>query len=222
MLPLEKVAFFKDRFAILRSEKFSATLKAGNNLESHNHNDLGHFTLYHKGEPVIVDGGTEKYSKTNFSVNRYKLWYTRGSGHNAPVFGETEQITGKEYTADFSTAEYGKTVCNLSTAYPASAGVKNFIRTLDFAPEKVVVEDKFELASPQEVQIKLLSLTKPGVVSASFLKIGSVNLQLEGIEFAAVNTRPKMNGSWECEVYEIILKSKNNNYKMIFSENNRK
>ena len=222
VFPLEKLAFFKDRFAILRSDKFSATMKAGNNLESHNHNDLGHFTLYHKGIPVIVDAGTEKYSKTNFSAKRYTLWYTRGSGHNAPVFGKTEQESSPDYTATLEIADQKKMVCDLGKAYPAAAGVKNFIRTLDFAPEKVVVEDNFELSVPQEVQIKLLSLTKPEAVSASFLKIGSVNLQLEGIEFATVNTRPEMNGSWECEVYEIILKSKNNNYKMIFSENNRK
>ena len=87
-----------------------------------------------------------------------------------------------------------------------------------FAPEKVVVEDKFELASAQEVQIKLLSLTKPEAVSGNLLKIGRVTLLLDGIEFSAVNTQPKMNGSWEQEVYEIILKSKNNNYRMMFSE----
>ncbi|MBE6394149.1 MAG: hypothetical protein E7044_08875 [Lentisphaerae bacterium] len=141
---------------------------------------------------------------------------------SAPVFGKTEQESSTDYTATLEIADQKKMVCDLGKAYPAAAGVKNFIRTLDFAPEKVVVEDNFELSVPQEVQIKLLSLTKPEAVSASFLKIGSVNLQLEGIEFAAVNTRPEMNGSWECEVYEIILKSKNNNYKMIFSENNRK
>ena len=218
VLPLEKMVFFKDRFAILRSDKFTATMKAGNNLESHNHNDLGHFTLYYKGEPVIVDAGTEKYSKTNFSANRYTLWYTRGSGHNAPVFGKTEQESSTDYTATLEVADQKKILCDLGKAYPAPAGVKNFIRTLDFAPEKVVVEDKFELASAQEVQIKLLSLTKPEVVSANLLKIGGVSLQLEGIEFFTVNTHPEMNGSWEREVCEIILKSKNNNYRMMFSE----
>ena len=218
VLHQDKFVYFKDRFAVLRSNGFTATMKAGNNLESHNHNDLGHFTLYHKGEPVIVDAGTEKYSKINFSVNRYKLWYTRGSGHNAPVFGETEQLTSTDYTATLKVAGQNKMVCDLAKAYPASAGVKSFIRTLDFAPEKVVVEDKFELASPQEVQIKLLSLAKPEVVSAKQLKIGSVKLQLEGIEFAATSTHPEMNGSWEHEVHEIILKSKSNNYRMMFSE----
>lgn len=210
--------YFKDRMAIIRSDKFSATMKAGNNAESHNHNDLGHFTVYYRDNPIIIDAGTERYSRVNFSAQRYTLWYTRGSGHNAPVFGNIEQQPGKDYTAVFTAAKPEKVVCDLGKAYPAEAGVKNFLRTLDFISEKIVIEDKIELAKEQDVQIKLLSVAKPEKINSRKLKIGKAVLELDGIELDKINVLPKMNGGWNCVVYEIILKGKKSNYKITFKE----
>ncbi len=211
-------SYFKDRMAIWRSDKFSAVMKGGSNNEPHNHNDLGHFSIFYNNEPVIIDAGTEVYSKTNFSPRRYTLWYTRGSGHNAPVFGGIEQLPGADYTVVFPVASPEKLVCDLSKAYPPEAGVKKFDRTLSYSPEKIILIDDFELKKSLEAQIKLLSVVKPEKLDDRNLKIGEAVMQLDGIEFVTINTLPKMNGGWNCVVYEIILKSKNNNYKMSFEK----
>jgi hypothetical protein len=210
-------AYFKDRMAILRSDAFTATIKAGNNLESHNHNDLGHFTLFYQGEPIIIDAGTEYYKKANFSNQRYTLWYTRGSGHNAAVFGNIEQMSSTDYTATFPVATKNLVTCNLSNAYPKDAGVKEFLRKLNFANNQVSIEDNFELANPKDVQIKLLSLINPRFINNTTLKFGDVILKLENIQFSKLNQLPQMYGSWNAVVYEIMLMSKNNNYKLNFT-----
>ena len=60
------------------------------------------------------------------------MWYTRGSGHNAPVFGEAEQQAGANYTATFLRAEKNILSLDLSKAYPEDAGVVSFVRILNF------------------------------------------------------------------------------------------
>lgn len=213
----EPFTYFKDRLGIIRSDKFSAAMKAGHNAESHNHNDLGNFTLYYDGEPLIVDAGTDTYTFINFSPQRYTLWYTRGSGHNAPVFGGVEQIQGREYTAKFIKADKNGFICDLSKAYSAEAGVKSFVRTLDFNMEKVIVEDKFELAKPREAVITLLSPHKAVKVNGK-LRIGKVTVETDGIEFFEQKEMPKLaNGKrWNGHLTAIRFKSNKNNYKFIF------
>lgn len=48
--------------AIARDGVFDLAVKAGNNGESHNHNDVGSFTLYKNGRPFIIDVGVETYT----------------------------------------------------------------------------------------------------------------------------------------------------------------
>lgn len=214
--PGEPFSYFKDRLAILRSEGFSAALKAGTNGEEHNHNDLGNLVLYFKGSPVIVDAGREIYSRINFSEERYSLWYTRGSGHNAPVFEGVEQIAGKEYRAFFETADAGKLVLNLDNAYPEAAGVKKYIRKIDFSENKVVLEDSFKLVRPKTAEIKFLSPCEVEKLSDGGIRIGEVAVELKGIEIASIRTLPKMNASWDRCLTEIMLKSASNSYCITF------
>ena len=117
----KSVSLFKNRLVILRSAGFTLSLKGGYNNEPHNHNDLGHFSIFNEGKPVVVDAGTGVYSRIHFSTQRYTLWNTRGSGHNAPVFGKYEQVNGWNYTARFELKD-NIIICDLSKAYPAQAG----------------------------------------------------------------------------------------------------
>ena len=212
--------YFKDRLAIVRSEKFSAAEKAGHNAESHNHNDLGHFTLYYNGKPLIVDAGMEKYTAVTFSAKRYTLWYTRGSGHNSPVLGGIEQLAGKDYTAKFIKADKNGFICDLSKAYPAEAGVKSFIRTLDFKPSEVVVEDKFELEKPLDAVITLLTPCDVEIIDGK-VRAGNVLIETENIEFFEQKQMPELfcdTSIWGKPLNAIRFKSNRNNYKFIFKE----
>ena len=59
--------------------------KGGFNNESHNHNDVGTFSLYVNTIPVIIDAGVGTYTKQTFGKDRYTIWtcllYT-----SSPVF----------------------------------------------------------------------------------------------------------------------------------------
>ena len=48
--------------------------KGGFNNESHNHNDVGTFSLYVNTIPVILDAGVGTYTKQTFGKDRYTIW----------------------------------------------------------------------------------------------------------------------------------------------------
>ena len=49
-------------------------MKGGHNDESHNHNDVGSFVVYHNGKPILVDPGVGEYTSKTFSKERYTIW----------------------------------------------------------------------------------------------------------------------------------------------------
>ena len=82
---------------LTRDDTFCLAVKAGDNDDSHNHNDCGSFTLYKDGLPFFTDIGVETYCRKTFSPQRYKLWTMQSQYHNLPTF------TGCEKTACAST-----------------------------------------------------------------------------------------------------------------------
>lgn len=188
------VSFFKDRLAVFRSEELSAALKGGNNGEAHNHNDLGHFSIWYKDQPLIIDPGRDTYTRQYFSEERYTLWNTRGRGHNAPVFDDIEQISGNYFFAPLTLAEDGSqvAVCDLSHSYPQDAGVLSFTRTLRFSPAAVTVEDQIRLRQMRKITIRLYSTAVPQV-DGHRLSIGGTRLELTNLEYCChhpVDTSP--------------------------------
>ena len=71
---------------IARDEHLVLAAKAGNNADSHNHNDVGSFTVYKDGKPLIIDLGVETYTKKTFSEDRYEIWTMQSQFHNLPTF----------------------------------------------------------------------------------------------------------------------------------------
>jgi hypothetical protein len=127
--------------------------RGGHNAESHNHNDVGHFVIYLDGQPGIIDVGRETYTAQTFSGNRYDLWFTRGSAHNAPVVNGFEQKDGRDYQAtrvEFKDqASSQRLSMNLEKAYPAEAGIDSLRRELDFirgAKAQVQIKDSWTLS----------------------------------------------------------------------------
>jgi hypothetical protein len=214
---------YKDRLGILRSDRFSVSLKGGHNAEYHNHNDMGHFEVFYEGVPVIADAGTGAYSKVNFTDQRYTLWYTRGSGHNAPVIGGVEQQFGEDYTATVELdAGQQKLKSDLSNAYPAEAGVKSFIRELNFSPDQVTVEDTLKLDGKRSIAISLIVLGKPEIRQDGSVKMRKVKLIPEGLKaesYACVDDLyPIDNPIWEDKLYELKLTGTEEHYKLVFTK----
>ena len=134
-----------------RSGLFLAT-HAGNNDESHNHNDIGDFIVYLGNEPVIIDAGRGNYTAKTFSSKRYELWFTQSQYHNLPIINGIGQLAGKNYTAEgvkHSTSEAASSLfMDIAKAYPKEAGITFWNRTvtLDRAKDGVDISDDYSLA----------------------------------------------------------------------------
>ena len=81
-----------------KSGWFLAT-KGGFNNESHNHNDVGTFSLYVNTIPVLIDAGVGTYTRQTFSSERYTIWTMQSNYHNLPMINGVPQSFGQNYKA---------------------------------------------------------------------------------------------------------------------------
>ena len=124
---------------------------AGNNGESHNHNDVGDFMVYADGNPVIIDVGSGTYTARTFSKDRYKLWFNTSAHHNLPTINGEEQKDGLQFSATDVSYTKNKNSSqlsmNIAKAYPETAGVTSWERIvkLDKAKGNIEVKDQYEM-----------------------------------------------------------------------------
>lgn len=194
--------------------------KGGHNRESHNHNDVGHFTVMLDGQPRIVDVGVETYSRKTFSPERYDIWCIRGNSHNAPVVNEYEQVAGSEHRAtnvDF--ADDGvkcKLAMNLEEIFPKEAGVKSLRREiiLDRAGSSISVTDNLESnQTPATATVTLYACPPVDVVDDGSITIGPGSRRLILNAGPTVDARveavliedTKLRSTWGKELIKITL-----------------
>ncbi|MFV0576293.1 MAG: heparinase II/III family protein [Vibrio sp.] len=72
---------------------------AGNNDLRHNHhthNDLGNFSVYQDGKPILIDIGPGDYTKDTFSEKRQDKWYISSIGHHVPEINSITQKSNEQ------------------------------------------------------------------------------------------------------------------------------
>nr|WP_145163862.1 heparinase II/III family protein [Paenibacillus terrae] len=110
--------------------------KGGHNGESHNHNDIGQFIVYCNGSPMIIDPGLLTYTSKSFFSERYTLWAMQSGYHNLPIVNGVQQQDGRQFRADEVEYSLNDKVTslsmNLAGAYPEFAGIKSWIRSVNF------------------------------------------------------------------------------------------
>lgn len=125
----------------------------GHNAESHNHNDVGDFIIYQRGEPMVIDAGRGNYTARTFSNRRYELWFTRSEYHNLPIINGKGQEAGRPYEAksvkETINAKEASLSMDLAAAYPVEAGITTLKRTvkLNREKERVEIRDAVEMQS---------------------------------------------------------------------------
>ncbi|MCR4756383.1 MAG: heparinase II/III-family protein [Butyrivibrio sp.] len=80
---------------VARDDTYVLAAKAGDNADSHNHNDVGSFTVYKDGKPFVIDLGVGTYTKKTFSDRRYELWTMQSQFHNLPTFIDSDVFDGR-------------------------------------------------------------------------------------------------------------------------------
>ena len=71
-------------------------MKGGHNDESHNHNDVGSFVVYHNVKPILIDPGVGEYTSKTFSKERYTIWTMQSAYHNMPQVNGFDQHEGRK------------------------------------------------------------------------------------------------------------------------------
>jgi hypothetical protein len=125
----------------------------GHNGQSHNHNDVGNYIVYQDGQPVLIDVGRPTYTRQTFSRDRYKIWAMQSAYHNLPTVNGQMQGVGTKYAADDveyrSDESSAELAMNLASAYPQSAGIVSWLRSVQMARrDSVQITDEFALSKP--------------------------------------------------------------------------
>lgn len=200
---------------------------AANNGRSHSHNDTGSYIIYLDGKPVAIDVGVQAYSRKTFSAERYSIWTMQSAYHNLPTVGGVMQHNGAQYRAidrKYSSDDQRATYSfDIAAAYPASAGVKSWVRTvsLDRVHDVIAIEENFELERAVPVSLSvmtqrtatvdpagtiLLKLPAGGEGRPCSLKydVAQINPKIEAITLSD----PGLVKSWGDQIYRILLSSK--------------
>ena len=137
------------------SANIGVALKGGNNGESHNHNDIGSYTIV-QGEQIMAgDPGVIPYAANIFDP-RYRYTYkTIGSfGHPVPLVADSCQIPGTEAMSRTIHKNFSQTkdeiTLDIASAYNVP-GLKKLERTMVYdraGKGNITFTDLFEYAQP--------------------------------------------------------------------------
>ncbi|MGV1986161.1 heparinase II/III domain-containing protein [Agrobacterium sp. 22-221-1] len=197
---------------IARDGVFDLAVKAGNNGESHNHNDVGSFTLYKNGRPFIIDVGVETYTAKTFSPQRYDIWTMQSAFHNLPTFGGVMQVAGAEFAArDFVTEfseEQAEVSFDIAEAYPAVARVEHYRRRVRLLRgSHVEVLDDYQ--GGEEAVLSLMVAEKPVVMPGRLIFAGLGEIACEGAGEPAIEAitidDARLRQSWPPVIYRILI-----------------
>lgn len=133
---------------ITRDESLCLAVKAGDNADSHNHNDTGSFTVYKNGSPLLIDVGVESYTKKTFSPQRYEIWTMQSAYHNLPTVNGVMQADGEEYKAANVRCHMDESIgmieMDIAPAYPSKAGLAYYDRkAVLYKGKEIVIQDSF-------------------------------------------------------------------------------
>ena len=179
--------------------------KGGHNRESHNHNDVGSFSLYDNGISVLADVGIGTYTKQTFSADRYKIPWVRSAYHNLPMINGCEQCHGIEHRADRFEVVDGKVVSSFAAAYDISAGIERLCREISLAENTLSFTDSFTFAenAGRAVREVLISALDVEISDNSALIGGKYRVTASvgsfSSEYTSFEGDKKLTDAWGCE-----------------------
>lgn len=202
---------------ITRNETFCLSAKAGDNADSHNHNDTGSFTLYKNGDPLFIDIGVESYTQKTFSENRYEIWTMQSSYHNLPSILGIEEHDGKSYRATNVLVEPSKISMNLATAYPLSDISLYYNRTISLNKDKNIIY-LVDQTNCSDIVLNFITYEKPFLQNGELLigKLGKCQFygaQISTIETLPV-TDPRLQIAWKHSLYRIRMHCSTGKFEM--------
>ena len=233
-LPHRDVYYPSVGLFLVHSDTMDLAVKAGDNADSHNHNDTGSVTLYKNGLPVLADIGVETYTQKTFSPRRYGIWTMQSGYHNLPTICGFDEHDGAKYRAQDVTADLTgpnpSISMELATAYPVGemqakgtiSRMLTYRRTVTLKkPENtVILEDH---TNTGDVILNFITYAKPTLQDTAMgtaddatpatltgaLTVGAATLLWTGAELLAIETLPitdaRLKTAWDHDLYRIRL-----------------
>ena len=194
---------------VCRRGAYALGAKAGNNADSHNHNDVGSVTLYKNGAPLLIDVGVETYSKKTFSPQRYEIWTMQSSWHNLPEFepesAQYQQQPGLEFAArDVAVSDALDAITmDIAPAYAAVPGLGFYRRRVQLSANGLTLQEETDFS--HTVALTMMSVEKPaveggtvqfGTLAAAHIK-GFARIATEAVSI----TDSRLRQAWPDTVY---------------------
>lgn len=197
---------------IARDDRFQLAVKAGDNGDSHNHNDVGSLTLYLDGKPLLIDVGVGTYTARTFSPRRYEIWTMQSAFHNLPTFDGAMQQDGEAFAARDVTVDLADGQASMSMeiagAYPPAAGLRSYRRTVRLVKgSHVEIHDIHDGDRPAE--LSLMFAQEPQIADGSIRLSGVGALAIEGGGLPRVEPIPiddaRLRLSWPETIYRVLI-----------------
>lgn len=220
-IPHQDIYYPSVGLLLARSKTFALAVKAGDNADSHNHNDTGSLTLYGNGHPLLVDIGVESYTQKTFSPQRYEIWTMQSCYHNLPSINGTNQSDGAEFCASQVAVDLGEESASISMelagAYPLKEPGISYLRRvmLDKRKDRVLLYDK---TNANNVILHFITYEKPVAEEgrirignlAELLYTGATPLKTELLPI----TDPRLQKAWDHDLYRILLRMTGTEFQM--------
>lgn len=209
-------------FCYMRNDKgYFFAAKGGHNAESHNHNDMGSFSLYLNKTPMIVDAGVGTYTRQTFSDERYSIWTMQSNYHNLPMINGVPQSPGSEFRSrnvKFNPTKSSFSL-DLAKAYPVEASVEKWQRTYQLSQKNgLTIQDEFKLKQTiKPNQLNFLTWGKPDVSTSGVVVLEKegqkLRLLYDAKQFEPVVesislTDKRLSNVWGEQIYRLSLNAK--------------
>ena len=208
----EDARFLTDQQAlIVRHGPITLALAGGHNEEAHNHNDVGHFCLWHDRSLVIPDLGAPHYTTDFFRAEtRYNYLSASSRGHCCPVINGVEQRVGRSAAAHVLHLDPSNQVMTLdcTAAYPSKAELTKWVRSLSRPGESFELADTFITANDGTVENVYWSLQHPSTQDGE-ISLGPVRLRIEPpgeVSVEAVDPTPHRLREFAQTLYRVTVR----------------
>lgn len=204
----------KSAWLIKRTKNYGFAAKAGNNMEPHNHNDVGSFIIAKNGKHIVTDPGSGTYCKQYFDkTTRYDMIECSSLGHCAPYFGNTVQKYGAEYAACNTKYENGIFTSDIAGAY-GDENVKSIVRTFSFTDTAITLTDAFDYTGTEKITDRIVTTVEPEINGLT-VKLDDLTVQCNDAEGITTSSVVTSKGK---TIYftDFVLKSEQKSITLIF------
>lgn len=169
--PSAKIYYKELQWYIEKNPVYGFAVKAGNNAEEHNHNDIGSFIVVYNKHVIFSELGAGEYTADYCGENRYMCLETAALGHSVPIINDSFQIQGKEYYGNMTVKENCVKV-DISKAYPID--IEKFYRQFELLEDRILLTDSY--GATLNVKERFITEIEPNITDDGCVRIDDVSL----------------------------------------------